>query len=200
MIPVYFPCLWHFRRLSLLILAVGLFASTSIMIWSTELASTLLTMTSTRSPTWNFSPASTIHSQAISLARTDLSGTMCIQKLMPSGFFLFLHAFNLRVYIDWQKHHRRLHAEHLFHRFPPKLFFWYPPYTSSCSYFFSSSLLHPENSFSSGAQERQKKTQKSSPFKAAFFMPSFYRYHSIIHGILCQYYLDCNSVAYRFLL
>ena len=134
------------------------------------------------------------------LARHDLSGTMCIQKLMPSGFFLFLHAFNLRVYIDWQKHHRRLHAEHLFHRFPPKLFFWYPPYTSSCSYFFSSSLLHPENSFSSGAQERQKKTQKSSPFKAAFFMPSFYRYHSIIHGILCQYYLDCNSVAYRFLL
>ena len=36
------------------------------------------------------------------LARHDLSGTMCIQKLMPSGFFLFLHAFNMRIYIDCQ--------------------------------------------------------------------------------------------------
>ena len=42
----------------------------------------------------------------------------------------------------------------------------------------------------------KRRHKKSSPFKAAFFMPSFYRYHSIIHGILCQYYLDCNSVAY----
>jgi hypothetical protein len=46
----------------------------------------------------------------------------------------------------------------------------------------------------------KRKHKKSSPFKAAFFMPSFYRYHSIIHGILGQYYFNCNSVAYRFLL
>ena len=47
---------------------------------------------------------------------------------------------------------------------------------------------------------KRKTQKKAARLKLLSSCLLFYRYHSIIHGILGQYYFNCNSVAYRFLL
>ena len=130
------------------------------------------------------------------LARQDLSGTMCIQKLMPSGFFLFLHAFNMRIYIDCQNTIVDCTRNIFFHISRQNCFFGILHILPPVLIYFCLLCSIQKTPFPPVLRKDKRRHKKSSPFKAAFFMPSFYRYHSIIHGILCQYYLDCNSVAY----